>query len=172
MQYKLASRNDAEILAKFYEDNREHLQNWEPLKAEGYNSFSAWKERLIEREKEQEEEKSAYFICCIENDVAAVCSLTNIVRGPFQACNIGFAVAESFQGKGVMKKLCLHAIDYAFNELRLNRVMANYMPRNSRSGALLNSLGFEKEGLAKKYLKINGCWEDHVLTSLVNPKNT
>ena len=85
---------------------------------------------------------------------------------------MGFAVAESFQGKGIMKKLCLHALEYAFNELELNRVMANYMPTNTRSGALLDSLGFKEEGFAKKYLKINGRWEDHVLTSLVNPNNT
>ena len=71
-----------------------------------------------------------------------------------------------------MSKLCQAALKYAFNELELNRVMANYMPGNERSGNLLKKLGFSEEGLAKKYLKINGRWEDHVLTSLVNPANS
>ena len=71
-----------------------------------------------------------------------------------------------------MKKLCTHVISYAFDELGLNRVMANYMPSNLRSEALLNRLGFVREGVAKKYLKINGVWEDHVLTSLLNPAST
>lgn len=71
-----------------------------------------------------------------------------------------------------MSKLCLAAIKYAFHELDLNRIMANYMPSNERSGILLRKLGFSEEGLAKKYLKINGRWEDHVLTSLVNPANS
>ncbi len=100
-----------------------------------------------------------------------MCSLTNIVRGPFMACNIGYSVSEEFQGQGVAKSLVSHAIDYAFNELRLNRVMANYLPRNERSAKLLESLGFVKEGLARRYLCINGVWEDHVLTSLLNPEN-
>jgi len=46
--------------------------------------------------------------------------------------------------------------------------MAGYLPHNERSGKLLDRLGFEKEGLARKYLKINGRWEDHLLTSLIN----
>ena len=49
--------------------------------------------------------------------------------------------------------------------------MASYRPENDRSGRLLASLGFEHEGLAKAYLKIDGQWADHVLTSLVNPKD-
>ena len=68
-----------------------------------------------------------------------------------------------------MKRLCSHVINYAFNELGLNRIMANYMPSNDRSEALLNSLGFVREGLAERYLKINGVWEDHVLTALIKP---
>jgi ribosomal-protein-alanine N-acetyltransferase len=47
--------------------------------------------------------------------------------------------------------------------------MANYMPRNERSAKLLASLGFEREGYAKRYLQIAGQWEDHVLTALVDP---
>ena len=50
--------------------------------------------------------------------------------------------------------------------------MANYIPRNQRSETLLDNLGFAKEGVAIKYLLINGKWEDHVLTSLLNPQNT
>ena len=59
-------------------------------------------------------------------------------------------------------------IEFAFSDLCLHRIMANYMPRNKRSAALLERLGFMREGLAKNYLLINGIWEDHVLTSLTN----
>lgn len=70
-----------------------------------------------------------------------------------------------------MKSLLNFVINYAFNELGLNRVMANYMPRNTRSERLLSNLGFNREGIAERYLCINGVWEDHVLTALLNPKN-
>ncbi len=88
------------------------------------------------------------------------------------ACHMGYSVDQKYEGKGVMKALCQNVINYAFEELSLNRVMANYMPRNHRSAKLLQSLGFCIEGEVKRYLQINGVWEDHVLTSLLNPGNT
>ncbi len=60
-------------------------------------------------------------------------------------------------------------IDYAFRELRLHRIMANYRPENGRSGRLLERLGFVREGYARDYLFIDGAWRDHVLTSKTNP---
>jgi [ribosomal protein S5]-alanine N-acetyltransferase len=70
-----------------------------------------------------------------------------------------------------MKKLCSHVIDFAFDELRLHRINAAYMPENIRSEHLLKSLGFSKEGFAKSYLFINGAWEDHIIASLINNKD-
>ena len=53
-------------------------------------------------------------------------------------------------------------VDYAFRELRLHRIEANIMPRNAASLAVVRKLGFHEEGLALRYLKINGKWEDHL----------
>jgi ribosomal-protein-alanine N-acetyltransferase len=61
------------------------------------------------------------------------------------------------------------AINYVFEELNLHRIMANYMPHNRRSGNVLKRLGFVVEGYARDYLMINGKWEDHIFTSLINP---
>lgn len=171
MEFRFISADDAAFFADFYQRNAEHLDRWEPLRDKEFHSAEAWLRRLQACAIEFAEGKSAHFVCFnpMEMDIVAICSLTNIVRGPFMACNMGYAVSKRYQGKGLMKKLCDHVIDYAFSELQLNRIMANYMPCNQRSAALLRRLGFVEEGLARKYLKINGSWEDHVLTSLVNP---
>lgn len=95
--------------------------------------------------------------------------MSNIVRGVFQACHLGYSVAARYQGQGYMKRIVQHAIAYAFDDLRLHRIMANHMPSNTRSEGLLRSLNFEREGYAKSFICINGKWEDHVLNSLVNP---
>lgn len=174
MKIKLLSSSDApKIISEFYLKNSDHLCPWEPLREEGFHTAEAWQTRLQVREQEQLKGLSAYFMSYNESgtEIIAVSSLTNIVRGPFLACNIGYSIAEQYQGHGLMKNLCVHVIDYAFEELGLNRIMANYIPRNKRSAALLDNLGFACEGRAKKYLLINGKWEDHVLTSLLNPKN-
>jgi ribosomal-protein-alanine N-acetyltransferase len=61
-------------------------------------------------------------------------------------------------------------VEYAFSELKLHRIMANYMPSNHRSAAVLRRCGFSVEGLARDYLRIHGEWHDHVLTSRINPQ--
>jgi ribosomal-protein-alanine N-acetyltransferase len=52
-------------------------------------------------------------------------------------------------------------IDRCFDDLRLHRLEANIQPSNERSIALVRGLGFRKEGLSRRYLKIGGRWRDH-----------
>lgn len=172
MKVKVVSVDHAARLSKYYEENESHLRVWEPLKEKGQNNVEAWKARLEEWRTQQQNKTSIHFISIEPNsgEVVATCSLTNIVRGPFMACNMGYSVDHKYEGKGIMRALCQSVIEYAFEELSLNRVMANYMPRNYRSAKLLERLGFSIEGEAKRYLEINGEWEDHILTSLLNPK--
>ncbi|MFV8782784.1 GNAT family N-acetyltransferase [Microbulbifer sp. SA54] len=174
MELKIVSAGDATQLSQFYTDNQEHLRPWEPRRDEGYHTVEAWEQRLAEYRTARKNGSSVHFIASEpdQTEIIATCSLTNIVRGPFLACHMGYAVSHKYEGKGYMKALCTHVIDYAFNELCLNRIMANYMPSNHRSAALLESLGFQKEGEARRYLKINGAWEDHILTSLLSPEST
>ncbi len=63
------------------------------------------------------------------------------------------------------------SLSYVFDELNLHRVMASYIPHNIKSAIILEKLGFEREGLARSYLKIAGKWQDHILTSKINPKH-
>jgi ribosomal-protein-alanine N-acetyltransferase len=59
-------------------------------------------------------------------------------------------------------------IDLVFNDYGLHRIEANVMPKNVRSLRVTEKLGFYNEGIAHKYLKINGIWEDHVHMVLLN----
>lgn len=171
MQFEITRDVNARTLLDFYVKNQSHLALWEPERSEHFYTLAYWQEQMQLRASETEM-GNAVFFAAIDNsgNIIAVCNLTNIMRGVFQACYMGYAVAESYQGKGVMKALCEYVINYAFDELKLNRIMSNYLPHNERSGNLLKSLGFEREGYAKRYLKIHGRWQDHILTALVNPK--
>jgi ribosomal-protein-alanine N-acetyltransferase len=104
-----------------------------------------------------------------ESKILGVCNFTNIILGTFQSCHLGYALAEDQQHQGYMAEALDSSIDYMFTTLGLHRIMANYLPHNERSGALLEHLGFNIEGYAKHFLLINGKWEDHVLTSLIKP---
>ena len=160
----------ATILANYYAANEAHLQRWSPRVPPGHHSVEAWEIRLSDRDLEFQRGQAVHFIGTDdeESEVIGACSVSSIIRGVFQAGHLGYSCAERYQGQGLMKRIVSHTIDYAFSEMRLHRLMANYMPDNARSGRLLASLGFEREGYAKSFLLIDGKWEDHVLTSLVN----
>jgi ribosomal-protein-alanine N-acetyltransferase len=162
----------AELVAAYYRTNQEHLEPWEPKRAENFYDLDEIRKRLAVSE-ESFHAGTAYNFALIDNQTGqmiGICNFSNIVRGVFQACHFGFAISGAYQGKGIMREALQTAIGYMFDTVGLHRIMANHLPHNERSAKLLNRLGFEKEGYAKSYLKINGVWQDHVLNALVNEK--
>jgi L-amino acid N-acyltransferase YncA len=97
-------------------------------------------------------------------------SLSEIIYGPFCSCFLSYMQDENESGKGYASEVVSAVIKYAFDELKLHRIEANIMPRNSKSLKLVERLGFKNEGLAEKYLNINGKWEDHLHYVLLNPE--
>ncbi|WP_017462767.1 GNAT family N-acetyltransferase [Dyella ginsengisoli] len=168
---RLARPDDAEALWRYRTANREHLAPWEPLRDEAYYT-SAHSRRTLEEWMLGVAQDRAYPILMFdpdEREMLGSFTFSNVVRGPFQACLLGYGLAAGLQGRGLMREALTPALDWAFGTLGLHRVMANYLPRNERSGRLLAALGFEREGLARRYLQIAGVWEDHVLTAKLAP---
>lgn len=130
------------------------------------------KTQLIKWEQEYNEGRSIRFLLFLkdypEGEIIGFCNFSQIFRGPFQACYLGYHIDKTFEGKGLMSEAVQKAIEYMFEKQTLHRIMANYMPSNERSARLLHKLGFVVEGYAEKYLLINGNWKDHILTSLTN----
>jgi len=164
---------DAELIRDYYQQNQSHFMLWEPIRAEEFYTIEYWRRQLAENLK-QFENGSALKLVALDKsktEIIAVCNFSNIVMGVFQACNLGYSVAKRYEGRGYMSEVLQAAINYAFDSMGLHRIMANYIVTNNRSAALLNKLGFEQEGVAKSYLKIAGRWQDHVLTSKINPSH-
>ena len=51
---------------------------------------------------------------------------------------------------------------YAFEELHLHRLEICIVPRNTNSRRVMEKLDIREEGVALRFLEINGVWEDHV----------
>lgn len=169
--FRLLKSADAGNMCAYYQRNREHFRPWEPGRGDFFFTLGAWQEMINARLQEQVQQRGFYFVAEQQDsgNIYAHCSLSNICYGPFMAAFMGYGVDREFEGRGLTRALCEEVIRFAFTDLRLNRISANYMPHNQRSGGLLKRLGFTIEGRASAYLKINNRWEDHVLTSLLNP---
>tara|TARA_E500000331_G_scaffold228647_1_gene218855 strand:- start:75 stop:554 length:480 start_codon:yes stop_codon:yes gene_type:complete len=159
-------------MCSFRKENKTHLEKWEPLRKPAFFTESFWQAQLRVQLRDFREGVSTNFSILDRDElsIVGVCNYTNIVRGTFQSCQLGYAIAKRYEGQGLMEEALRQTNDFVFSELGLHRIMAAYLPHNHRSGSLLSKLGFKKEGFAEKYLKINGVWEDHVLTSKIKDR--
>lgn len=168
---RVLAPDHAVLLLRYRERNRAHLAQWEPARTPAYFTEAAARQRLAQSVDEAHAGTALHFIALERESgaVAATCAFTGIARGVFQACHLGFSVAEAWQGTGLMREVAAAGIAHMFECEGLHRIQACHLPRNLRSAALLARLGFEREGYARSYLCIDGRWEDMVLTSLINP---
>ncbi|MBS0847660.1 ribosomal protein S5-alanine N-acetyltransferase [Citrobacter sp. JGM124] len=167
---RLVYERDSWRLADYYEENRRFLKPWEPYRDESYYSNSGWQARLAMIEAMHQQHSAFYFALMDtdEKEILGVANYSNVLRGAFNACYLGYSLGEKYQGQGFMHEALTATNRYMQQAQSLHRIMASYMPHNQRSGNVLGSLGFEKEGYAKDYLLIDGQWQDHVLTALTN----
>ncbi|AXR00095.1 GNAT family N-acetyltransferase [Pseudoalteromonas piscicida] len=157
----------AEKLVTYHLENRDYFAPWEPARPESYYSIDYWLAHTEQAEHAAQSDTAYHFIALLPEWplVVGLCSFTQVARGPFQACYLGYSIASQFAGQGYMTEILEAAISHVFDERNMHRIMANYMPSNVASARVLQKLGFEQEGYAKQYLHIAGKWEDHILTA-------
>jgi ribosomal-protein-alanine N-acetyltransferase len=171
LRLRLLEPGEAGLMTRYVNENREHLKPWEPSRVEGYYAAEFWQLELERRQNDflmgEAVRLVIFFKDSPDGPVVGVCNFTEIMRGAFWTCFLGYSVHHAYQGLGIMREALEAAVDFMFKKFKLHRVIANYMPRNERSGRLLRKLGFNVEGFARDYLNINGKWEDHILTAKI-----
>ncbi|GIP39093.1 ribosomal-protein-alanine N-acetyltransferase [Paenibacillus sp. J31TS4] len=161
---------DAEQAFALRVANRAFLQPFEPVRDESFFTLDGQRE-VIAREAEQLAAGTAYSFGVFRRAAAAGevdeligrMSLSSVFRGPWQNANVGYFLAEHCNGQGYASESLGLLQRFAFGELGLHRLQAAVMTHNERSARVLVKNGFRKEGLALRYLQINGQWEDHIL---------
>ena len=94
-------------------------------------------------------------------------SLYSIKRLPFSSGFIGYSIDERNIGRGIGTEAVRLVRNFAFEQVALHRVEAYVSPRNEGSVIVLERAGFQREGLLRKLLYINGVWEDHYMYALI-----
>lgn len=150
-------------------DSRTFLAPWEPAWATDELSKGAFRRRLKRYQREAREDSAyAFFVFRAPDDaLLGGCTLSNVRRGVTQCCALGYWVGERFARQGYMSGAVRALIPFIFGTLGLHRIEAACLPTNEASKNLLAKAGFRQEGLARRYLQINGEWRDHVLFALL-----
>jgi ribosomal-protein-alanine N-acetyltransferase len=149
--------------------SRAHLTPWEPAWPRDDLTKSAYRRRLRHYQREARDDLGyAFLIFEAETDrLMGGVTLSNVRRGVTQSAMLGYWLGLPFVGRGHMTAAVKAVLPHAFEQLRLHRIEAAVQPTNGRSIEVLTRTGFLKEGLARRYLKINGAWQDHVVFAIL-----
>jgi [ribosomal protein S5]-alanine N-acetyltransferase len=159
-------------VAQFHRENWDFHRQWEPYRRGEY--FRAPLQRRILR-SEAAADAALHLWMLLREPEGARCSrswrrmpivgsitLSSIIRGSFANCVLGYKVGAPYARRGYTREALCAVIDHVFASMKLHRIEANVMPSNLPSLELLRGLGFREEGLARRYLRIQGVWEDHL----------
>jgi [ribosomal protein S5]-alanine N-acetyltransferase len=156
--------------ASLREYSRAYLTPWEPIWPSDDLTRSGYRRRLRRYAEDIAADRSYPFLVFREADgeILGGITLANVRRGIVQAGTIGYWIGEPFAGQGIMTAALRVLLPTLFGELNLHRVEAACIPTNSPSIRVLEKCGFTREGLARRYLCINGVWQDHLLYGMLH----
>lgn len=145
--------------------SREDLVPYEPAWSDDELTRGAYRRRLRRYRAQRRRGSGAAFFLFAGSSGPLVggVTLTNIRYGVTLSASVGYWVGRPFVRRGFASDAVAAIVDHCYRDLELNRVEAACMPANRASIAVLERAGFRREGLARRYLKINGTFEDHLL---------
>lgn len=142
------------------------LTRWEPRRIPGQpdtvEDRAAFSSRCSVRMREIQLGTGYGFGIFVDGDFAGEINVNSIHRGAHQNAYVGYWIDERLAGQGYMPESVVAVLRFCFEQLLLHRVQISIIPRNAASRRVVEKLGLRPEGVAERYLEINGVWEDHV----------
>lgn len=164
---------DAAELTDLYDRNRAFFEQFSPVVPEEHYTEAHQLQAIRKGAEDRMQDQGYSFVICRKEDdrIVGGISLTFVVRGPLQSCMIGFNLDQAHNGKGYMTEAIRQVVRYAFEELKFHRIYGEASPRNPGSIRAMEKAGFQREGIARSNVKINGKWEDHQVLAIINPSD-
>jgi ribosomal-protein-alanine N-acetyltransferase len=154
---------DALPLLELRRRNAGYLGPREPRRGPDYLTLGAQESELREVAANRVADRGYAFGIIHGDDLIGRIALNNIVRGVFQNAYLGYFVGHDHNGRGFATEAVEVVVAHGFEALGLHRVQAAVMLDNAASMRVLAKAGFRREGIARRYLQIDGTWVDHVL---------
>ena len=151
--------------AELRANSRAELMPYEPAWALDELSRAGFKHRLKHYSREAAQDLGYAFFVFDRTGarLMGAITLSNVRRGVAQAAHVGYWMGTDATKRGHMTEALGLVAQLAFRTLRLHRLEAGCVPDNQASIRVLEKCGFQREGLARRYLRINGTWQDHFL---------
>lgn len=142
------------------------LTPWEPRRPPGLNDPAhdrdAFTHRCTSRDRDRQAGTAFGFGLFVDNAIAGEVNINSIARGAMQCGTVGYWIDQTHAGHRYVAEAVVVLAKFSFEELHLHRLEVCIVPRNANSRRVMDVLEFREEGIAQRFLEINGTWEDHL----------
>lgn len=160
---RLASEHDVVELAALVAANLEFLAPWDPQRAPDFATEQVQRRLITDALGRHDRGEMVPLVIVVEGRIVGRVTVNDIIRGPFHSAHLGYWVSQSHNGQGIATAAVAATMELAFGEHGLHRLQAGTLPHNHGSQRVLKHNGFTLIGLAPRYLRIAGEWQDHLL---------
>jgi ribosomal-protein-alanine N-acetyltransferase len=85
----------------------------------------------------------------------------------YNSAEIGYSLARGYWNRGIMTEALKLALDFGFDKMRLNRIEAQHVVKNTASGRVMQKCGMKQEGLMRGRVYCKGKYEDMVVYAIL-----
>ncbi|APO46106.1 alanine acetyltransferase [Paenibacillus xylanexedens] len=165
------SVDDAAGLLQLQKENRDFFDSYSPTRTDEFYTMEGQLKRIQKQAEDRKNDQAYNFgiFTNTDNILVGTVSLFQVMRGPLQSAYIGYDLDRKNNGRGYTTDAVRLVVDHGFNKLKLHRIEAGAMTHNIASIRVLEKVGFQKEGIARQNVHINGKWEDHQILAILNP---
>lgn len=148
----------------FHKRNKAHFAQWEDIKSCDY--YTKEYHRYIIKDEAYNRKVGTsldfWIYHSLNGKLIGKISVFGIIGGNASFCTLGYKLDKDYQGFGYMHEALKSIVEMLFCDFKMHRIEIYVLPKNERSLNVCERLGFKREGLAEKYMRINGIWEDHI----------
>jgi len=156
------------------------FEDWREVRRRCHDWLTKWEPRRVPGQPDTVEDRQAFSARCsvrmreiqlgtgygfgifVDGGFAGEVNVNSIHRGAHQSAYVGYWIDEKLAGNGYMPEAVATVLQFSFEQLLLHRVQISIIPRNHASRRVVEKLDVRDEGVAVRYLEINGAWEDHI----------
>ncbi len=146
--------------------NVDWLEPWEPQRPPGTPNAvdvrRAFEARCEQRDRDRANGTAYGFGIFLDSRLIGECNVNNVQRGAMQGGTVGYWIDQAWAGHSYMSEAVVCTLSFAFEDIGLHRMEISIIPRNERSLRVVEKIGLRREGLALRFLEIDGVWEDHI----------
>lgn len=165
IQLELIDTHHAHALFEIASENKSHLAQW--LTWVAFMQDVEFMHTFVKNSKQRIADKQEYSFVILFNNIVVgrigVYKLDHFNK----IGEIGYWIAEEYQGYGITTKACSALIKFCFEEILLNRIEIKCATQNTKSMGIPERLGFKLEGVLRSAENLNGEFVDLNLYSLI-----